>query len=196
MLSTFILTNNKDHDDACDSQSLNARRALPMLEATEPKSVAVGSGGRLQLVSQASYSSFPLPSATSGKTTLTTMWHCETSMVAQYPTTVDHVVVPAPPEPYHLPPIENRKQPARPPSLPNLIEIYMDVPGTRFGLFEWPEDVPQRILDLLAEKSPVKGVKPLPKDFSNSRGLLCCPLCPRIKEYARLIFFTKHLWKH
>ncbi|RSL89848.1 hypothetical protein CEP52_014765 [Fusarium oligoseptatum] len=58
--------------------------------------------------------------------------------------------VPVLAETYRLPQINNGVNEN---SLPSLSEIAICVPGSRFGLFEWPEDVPQRILDLLAKKS-------------------------------------------
>lgn len=105
----------------------------------------------------------------------------------------DATSVPLPAEIYRLPQINNSSNEN---SLPSLSEVAFGVPGPRFGLFEWPEEVPQRILDLLAKKSKVKGVKPLPKDFTSLQGLFFCPLCPKGKEFARLTIFTKHLWKH
>lgn len=69
----------------------------------------------------------------------------------------------------------------------------MSARGVRFGFFEWPEDLPQRIIDLIAEKSEVKGVEPLPRDFRTSQNLFRCPLCDDRKEFVRLKWFANHL---
>jgi hypothetical protein len=34
----------------------------------------------------------------------------------------------------------------------------------------------------------VAGIKPLPRDFTDAEGLLCCPLCTETKKFARLTF--------
>ncbi|RSL82139.1 hypothetical protein CDV31_016962 [Fusarium ambrosium] len=156
-------------------------------EATATKSSTIGSEDRPQLISREIWPSLhPLPS------------NLNTAQ-AHSPIAVGHANAspePVLPENYYLPRIDGKKREIHPPSLPRLRDIHMNVPGTLFGLFEWPVAVPQRILDLLAKKSEFAGIKPLPKDFSNSRGLFCCPLCPKIKQFVRLTPFSKHLWKH
>ncbi|EXM16494.1 hypothetical protein RAB80_018328 [Fusarium oxysporum f. sp. vasinfectum] len=78
-------------------------------------------------------------------------------------------------------------------ALPRLTSLFKNENGAHFGLFEWSQSLPQRIIDQLVKKSRVKGVEPLPHDFKNARGLLCCPLCRRSKEFVRVTRFTGHL---
>ncbi|KAL6409086.1 hypothetical protein AUP68_05455 [Ilyonectria robusta] len=95
-----------------------------------------------------------------------------------------------------LPRIKKKKQQLSSIVLPRLSMHLSDMSehGVRFGFFEWPEDLPQRIVDLIAEKSKVKRVEPLPRDFRTSRHLFRCPLCDDgRKEFVRLKWFTNHL---
>jgi hypothetical protein len=95
-----------------------------------------------------------------------------------------------------LPPIDSKKQKSGSITLSRLSALRMSEYGLRLGLYEWLEGLPHRIIRLLAKKTKLKGVEPLLQDFRNSRGLLRCPLCDGIKEFAQ-VRFTKHLWtKH
>ncbi|CZR37670.1 uncharacterized protein FPRO_07139 [Fusarium proliferatum ET1] len=80
-------------------------------------------------------------------------------------------------------------------SLPSLQSTFKGAPGARFGLFKWPElaEPSERVLYKLSGMSKIKGVKPLPRDFLDSEGLLCCPLCPDTKQFGHLSLFTEHL---
>jgi hypothetical protein len=96
-----------------------------------------------------------------------------------------------------LPKMTGTKQEAKDVVLPRLTSIHKSRFGARLGLFEWPERLPQRIYNQLVKELRAKGVRPLPHDFKNSRGLLECPLCGGAKEFVQLNRFTKHLWdKH
>jgi hypothetical protein len=183
----LIFGNADTHTDGCNGPIKHGQDGLLTSEATATKSSTMGSENRPQLISRAIWSSLrPLPSS------LNTARARSTVAVSHANASPE----PALSENYCLPRIDSKKQEIYPLSLPSLRDIHMNVPGTRFGLFEWPVAVPRRTLDLLAEKSEFKGIKPLPKDFSNSRGLFCCPLCPKIKQFVRLTLFSKHLWKH
>ncbi|KAG5792649.1 hypothetical protein H9Q69_008305 [Fusarium xylarioides] len=98
---------------------------------------------------------------------------------------------------YELPKMKGTKQKAKDVVLPRLSSIHKSEYGARLGLFAWPERLPQRIYNQLLRRLKVKGIKPLPQDFKNSRGLLRCPFCREPKEFVQVTRFTKHLWdKH
>ncbi|KAF4468230.1 hypothetical protein FALBO_4849 [Fusarium albosuccineum] len=84
-----------------------------------------------------------------------------------------------------LPRINETRQESKSITLPPLSSLRM----------AWPKDLPPRIIKLLAKKSKVEQVKPLPHDFENSLGYLYCPLCHEMKQFARVTWFTKHLWE-
>ncbi|RBA10327.1 hypothetical protein FPRO05_14330 [Fusarium proliferatum] len=96
---------------------------------------------------------------------------------------------------YGLPYVDSNEPKLKTESLPSFQSTFKGVPGTRFGLFKWPEltEPSQRVLYKLSGMSKVKGVKPLPRDFLDSEGLLCCPLCPDTKQFEHLSIFTEHL---
>jgi hypothetical protein len=97
------------------------------------------------------------------------------------------------PNSYLLPRMTGVKQEPRDIVSPRLNSIHKNVYGVRLGLFAWPEQLPQRILDKLAKKLKVQGGEPLPHDFKNSRGMLRCPLCLETKEFIQCSRFTRHL---
>ncbi|KAF5696134.1 hypothetical protein FGLOB1_13751 [Fusarium globosum] len=96
---------------------------------------------------------------------------------------------------YDLPYIDSNNPKFKTLSLPSFQTTFRGVPGTRFGLFKWPElaEPSERVLYKLSGMSKIKGVKPLPRDFLDREGLFCCPLCPDTKQFEHLSLFTEHL---
>ncbi|KAF5675918.1 hypothetical protein FDENT_9635 [Fusarium denticulatum] len=96
---------------------------------------------------------------------------------------------------YDLPNIDSNKPKFKTLLLPSFQSTFRGVPGTRFGLFKWPElaEPSERVLYKLTGMSKIKGVKPLPRDFLDCGGLFCCPLCPDTKQFEHLSLFTEHL---
>lgn len=62
-----------------------------------------------------------------------------------------------------------------------------DAPGNS----SWSLTLSNRLLNLLAKYS--KNSHPRPDDFKNAQNLYLCPVCKR--EFARLKFFTRHLFE-
>ena len=132
--------------DGCNGPTEQGQDVFLTSGATATQPSTIGSGNRPHLISRAIWPSLrPLPSSlgTSQARSTVAVGHANAS-----------------PEPvlsenYYLPRIDSKKWETYPRSLPSLRDIHMNVPGTRFGLFEWPVAIPQRILDLLAEKSDI-----------------------------------------